>query len=160
MAMPAGENRFLIGKGYGGGSALVEVTADQSGAMSAEAVWQSSEVLKTKFTHACVLGDTAYGISNGSLEAVSLGDGEQLWKQSRRGRFGQGQLLLVGDVLIAQSETGEVALVLATPEEYRELARIPALESKTWNVPTIAGRHLLVRNDRQAICFFLPERKP
>jgi hypothetical protein len=123
-------------------------------------VWRSSEVLKTKFTHACVLGNTAFGISNGSLEAVSLSDGEQRWRQSRRARFGQGQLMLVGDTLIAQAEKGEIAFVAADPDAYRESARIPALESKTWNVPTIAGRHLLVRNDRQAICFFLPERKP
>ena len=36
--------------------------------------------------------------------------------------------------------------------------RLSALNSTTWNIPTIAGRHLLVRNDRQAICFVLPQR--
>ncbi len=156
MAVPAGQDRFLIGKGYGGGSALVEVSKADSGSMTAQAVWQSSRVLKTKFTHACVDGDTAYAISNGSLEAVSIPDGEQLWRQPRGGRLGQGQLLLVGDTLLGQSESGEVVFIDANPNEYRERLRLPAMESKTWNIPTIAGRHLLVRNDRQAFCFLLP----
>lgn len=156
MAVPAGEDRFLIGKGYGGGSALVEITKTANGSMTAQAVWQSNRVLKTKFTHACVDGDTAYAISNGSLEAVSIPEGEQLWRQPRGGRLGQGQLLLVGDVLLGQSESGEVVFIDADPTAYRERFRLPAMESKTWNIPTIAGRHLLVRNDRQAFCFLLP----
>lgn len=158
MVVPAGENRFLIGKGYGGGSALVEITNGEAGAMRARAVWESVQVLKTKFTHACVDGEVAYGISNGSLEAVAIADGEPLWKQSRRLRWGEGQAILVEDILVGQTEAGGVVFAAADPLEYRELIRLPALESKTWNIPTIAGRHLLVRNDRQAFCFLLPPR--
>lgn len=158
MVVPAGKDRFLIGKGYGGGSALVQVTAQNNGSYSAKAVWNSTRLLKTKFTHACVDGDVAYAISNGSLEAVAIEEAEQLWRQPRRSRFGQGQILLVEDTIVAQSESGEVFIVAADPADYRELARIPAMDSKTWNIPTVAGRHLLVRNDRQAFCFLLPER--
>ena len=158
MAMPAGENRFLVGKGYGGGSALVEVKATSDGELQAEEVVASSRILKTKFTHACVDGEVAYAISNGSLEAVVFADEKRLWTQPRRSRFGQGQMLLVEDVIIGQSESGEVALVKAQTSTYEELLRLEAMDSVTWNVPTIAGRHLLVRNDRQAICFLLPER--
>ncbi len=157
-AVPAGVNRFLVGKGYGGGSALVEVTSDD-GKFSAESVWTSSNILKTKFTHACIQDGIAYGISNGSLEAVDLGTEEVLWRQPRNERFGQGQLLLVGDLLIGQNESGEVVFVDADSEKYTVRLRLPAMISKTWNIPTIAGRHLLVRNDRQAFCFLLPERK-
>lgn len=156
MVVPAGENRFLIGKGYGGGSGLYEVTGFE-GQWNAREVWKSNRVLKTKFTHAAVVGDTAFAISNGSLEAVSVADGERLWIQSRRTRLGQGQILVAGDVIIGQAEAGDVVLVAADPTEYRELLRLPALNSKTWNVPTLAGRHLLVRNDREVICFLLPE---
>jgi outer membrane protein assembly factor BamB len=159
MIVAAGQDRFLIGKGYSGGSALVQLKARKNGTLAAEAIWDSMRVLKTKFTHACVDGPIAYAISNGSLEAVMIDQGDQLWRQSRRQRFGQGQILLVEDTIVAQSETGEVVFVAADPGEYRELVRLPAMDSKTWNIPTIAGRHLLVRNDRQAICFLLPERR-
>lgn len=157
--IPAGTNQFVIGKGYGGGSALVEVTANNDGELTAEAIWTSSRVLKTKFTHACVDGSIAYAINNGSLEAVNLPEGLSNWQQSRRERLGQGQLLLVDDILVGQAEAGGVVFAAADPNEYRELLRLPALEAKTWNIPTIAGRHLLVRNDRQAFCFLLPARK-
>ncbi len=157
MAIPAGADRFLIGKGYGGGSSLVEISKAGENEFTAEPIWESFRVLKTKFTHACIDGDVAYALSDGSLQAVSLADGQRLWMQPRSTRFGQGQILLVDDVIIAQAEAGDIVIVSADSEEYKELFRMPALTSKTWNIPTIAGRHLLVRNDRQAICFLLPE---
>jgi hypothetical protein len=157
-ALPAGSDRFLIGKGYGGGSALVQVQQRSAGRFVAQAVWESSRVLKTKFTHPCVDGSVAYAISNGSLEAVQIADGDRLWVQPRGSRFGQGQILLVEDTIVGQAESGEVVLVAADRSEYRELLRIPAMEAKTWNIPTIAGRHLLLRNDRQAFCFLMPTR--
>ena len=156
MAVPAGKNRFLIGKGYGGGSGLYEVTCS-NGQWEAVALWKSNRVLKTKFTHAAVVGELAFAISIGSLVAVRVEDGERQWIQGRRSRLGQGQILIVDDVIVGQSETGEVVFAVADPNEYREQLRLPALDAKTWNIPTIAGRHLLVRNDREVICFLLPE---
>lgn len=159
MAIAAGKDRFLVGKGYGGGSALVRVTQLENGKLSAREEWTSSRFLKTKFTHACVDGDTAYAISNGSLEAIGIDNCERLWIQPRRSRFEQGQILLVEDVIVAQAEQGEIVFATANTEEYEEISRLPALSSKTWNIPTVAGRYLLVRNNRQAICFRLPPRE-
>ena len=48
-----------------------------------------------------------------------------------------------------------IVLTRARPDAYEELARLPALSSKTWNQPTLAGRLLLVRNDREAACYQL-----
>ncbi|GAA5507228.1 PQQ-binding-like beta-propeller repeat protein [Novipirellula caenicola] len=155
----AGKNRFLVGKGYGGGSALVEVTADPDGELVAKSVWQSGRVLKTKFANTVVIGDTAYALSNGSLEAVAIADGDQRWQQPRRERSGQGQLLVVEDTMVVQDEAGDVLFVKLDEAQYQLELRLPALTSKTWNVPTIAGRHLIARNDREAICFLLPKRE-
>ena len=155
-ATAVGNNRFLVGKGYGGGSALIEIKKDSAGEFTADAVWESPRVLKTKFNHACIVDGVAYAISNGYFEAVRIDDGQQLWRQPRGSRFGQGQVLLADDVFVAQSESGEVAFVALDKNEYRELLRVPALTSKTWNIPTLAGRLLIVRNDRQVICYELP----
>ncbi len=154
----AGDNRFLIGKGYGGGSALIAVTRDESNIWSADDVWTSSRVLKTKFTHPALRDGVAYALSDGTLQAVDIESGKPLWQQPRSDRSEQGQLMLAEDTLVVQTEPGEVLFVEATPEEYRVLGQISALSSKTWNIPTIAGRHLIVRNDRQVICYFLPGR--
>jgi len=158
-AVAVGNNQFLVGKGYGGGSVLIEIKKNEAGEFSADAVWESPRVLKTKFNHPCVVDGVAYAISNGSFEAVRVKDGKQLWRQPRRSRFGQGQVLLADDVFVAQSESGDVVFVALDQSEYRELLRVPALTSKTWNIPTLAGRFLLVRNDRQVICYELPKRK-
>ena len=76
-----------------------------------------------------------------------------MWKD---GRYGSGQSLLVGDLVVIQAEQGFVALAEASPDRYRELGRIPALASKTWNNPAVAGPYLLVRNDQEAVCYELP----
>ncbi|MEL6105355.1 MAG: PQQ-binding-like beta-propeller repeat protein [Planctomycetota bacterium] len=156
-AMPVGDSQLLLGKGYGGGSALVKVTHAKD--WNAEAVWTSQRVLQTKFNHTCVDGNIGYGIGNGALQAVDLSDPpKRLWIQPRRSRAGQGQAILCEDTLVVQDEGGDVVLVAADTTQYKELLRLKTLDSKTWNIPTVAGSYLLVRNDRQAICFKLPTR--
>nr|WP_236624144.1 PQQ-binding-like beta-propeller repeat protein [Rhodopirellula baltica] len=169
-AMPAGENQFLIGKGYGGGSSLIQVTrvdnatnanddtSSETETFVAEEIWHSSRVLKTKFNHTLVRDGIAYGLSNGALQAVEIESGKRLWEQSRRDRLGQGQAVLVEDVLVVQGEEGEVVLVAADPDDYQELIRIPALQRKTWNIPTVVDNLILIRNAHQAIALELPQR--
>jgi outer membrane protein assembly factor BamB len=72
------------------------------------------------------------------------------------GRYGHGQVILFDDVLLVLAEDGELLLVEATPEEHRELARFQALGDKSWNCPALAGRFLVVRNDREAACYEMP----
>ena len=54
------------------------------------------------------------------------------------------------------SERGDVALVEAKPEGYKELAKFHALDGKAWNHPVVAGGKLFVRNAEEAVCYGLP----
>jgi outer membrane protein assembly factor BamB len=96
-----------------------------------------------------------YGLDEAILTCVELSNGKRCW---RGGRYRYGQLLLADSKLLVQLESGEVALVGATPDSFHELARFPALDVRTWNHPALAGRCLVVRNDREAACFELPAR--
>ena len=148
---PVGDNRVFISKAYGGGMKLLQVNKEGD-VWSTEVAAQNGAVMKTKFTNATIIGDYAYALSDSILECVEWKTGKAQWK---KGRFGQGQLLGVGDVLLIQAESGEVVLVAATPEKQQELTRFSAIKGITWNNPCLYGKLLLVRNGEEAACFEL-----
>jgi hypothetical protein len=53
------------------------------------------------------------------------------------------------------SERGALVLLRATPDKLQELAKIPAMNGKTWNHPVVVGNRLYVRNAAEAICYEL-----
>lgn len=144
-------DRLLLTKGYGVGAALFSLRGGDR--ITTEEIWRRPRVLRTKFTSVAVRQGHAYGLSDGILECVDLAQGTSRWKH--RG-FEHGQVLLVGDQLLVLSEFGELALVEATPAEYRERGRFEALEGKTWNTLCLYGRLLLLRNGQEAGCWELP----
>ena len=156
-AMQFGDNSFWIGKAYGEGSALYEISAADS-VLEVTRRWKKPSVLKTKFTHPAIVGDFAYALSDGTLECIRLADAKRMWAQPRGARYGHGHLILVEDVMVVQTEPGDVAFVEVRSDKFEEILRVSALDSKSWNIPSIAGRYLAVRNDVEAIVYELPDR--
>ena len=70
--------------------------------------------------------------------------------------MGHGQVLGVGDKILVLGESGELVLVAADPDSYRELGKIQALHGKTWNNLCLTGKRLLIRNGEEAACYELP----
>jgi outer membrane protein assembly factor BamB len=95
-----------------------------------------------------------FGFNGSSVACMDLKDGQRKWKG---GYYGHGQLVLLSDqdLLLVLSEQGELALVGATTDQFKELARIQAIKGKTWNHPVLAGDVLLVRNAEEMAAFRL-----
>ena len=151
------EESIALSKGYLRGSARVRVSRDEAGIWRAEKIWENTRSLKTKLT-SCVLHEGfLYGLSEGRLECVAAADGKRQWLE--RGDFGHGQVLLAGGQLLISTERGELIVAAADPTAYRQLFRQQLLEEDVvWNIPTLAGDLLLMRDSREAVCVRLPVR--
>ena len=150
--LPLGDDRLLFSAGYGVGSKVYALAADDSTDARMRLVWESPR-LKSKFANLILHEGFVYGLDDGVLTCLDPATGERRWKG---GRYGHGQLLLVGGLLLVQTEEGEAILIDPSPEAPRELTRAALLEGKTWNPPALVGSRLLVRNDREAALYELP----
>jgi outer membrane protein assembly factor BamB len=144
-------NRVLLSSGYGYGSRLLGISAGEAG-LRESLLWGTPR-LKAKFTNLVAHEGFVYGLDDGVLVCLDPADGERRWKS---GRYGHGQAILAGKLLLVQTEDGDIVLVEPRPDEHRELTRFTAFSQKTWNPPALAGRLLLVRNDVEAACYELP----
>ena len=158
--VPVGGNRVFLSKGYGVPSQLIQVTREPAqgasdDAWATEVVW-SKPVLRTKLGNVVIRDGVVYGIDDIDMDAAELETGKRRWKKRRRPELGHGQIMLVGDKVLVISESGELVLIAVDGEEYRELAKLQAIEGVTWNNLALSGPYLLVRNAQEAACFELP----
>ena len=151
-------DRVFVSAGYGVGCQIIQVKTGEAGsdratgALKTETAWKGI-TMKTQFNSPGLRNGYVYGLDDGLLACVDATTGRRIWKD---GRFGSGQTLIVGDTVVVQNENGTVHACAASPDGFRELGQIAALSSKTCNQPAVAGRYLLVRNDRVAVCWELP----
>ena len=123
------------------------------GGWTTEERW-TSNFLKPNFSDYVIHKGNVYGFDGSIMTCIDLKDGTRKWKG---GRYGAGQLVLLADqdLLLVLAEEGDLALVSATPEQFKELARVPGIEGKTWSHPALAGDELLVRNGQEMAAFRL-----
>jgi outer membrane protein assembly factor BamB len=148
-----GGDRVFFSAGYGAGCVAVQVTREADHFKATE-LWRNKN-LKNKFTSSVSWEGHIYGLDEDMLVCLDAATGARKWKD---GRYGYGQVLLASGHLIVLGGEGDLALVKAAPDAHTEVARVPALNGKTWNVPALADGRLLVRNGAEMACYDVSPR--
>lgn len=141
-------NRFFVSSGYGVGAALYEISV-RGERVSAKEVWRSRG-MKNQFSSSLYHDGYIYGFDQSILKCLDAATGEERWKA--RG-FGHGSLLYADGHLYVLSDRGKLALIEATPEEYREVASFEPLSGKCWTMPSLASGRLYVRNEKEVAAY-------
>ncbi len=147
----------MIGTGVGGDQGVRRLRVTKAGdTWDVKTVW-STRGARPYFNDGVIVGGHFYGFDDGRFCCVDLANGKQVWKDTA---YGHGQVLALANqgLLLVQAESGAVALVEASPADFSELAKAPALTGKTWNHPVVAHGFLYVRNGQEAACFRLPTK--
>jgi outer membrane protein assembly factor BamB len=137
---------IFVSSGYDVGSALYRVKSGETGT-DVEEVWRSRE-MKNKFSSSVFRDGYVYGFDEKFLTCIVAATGEMRWQA--RG-FGHGSLIYADGHLFVLGDKGTLALVEATPEEYRERARARVFDGKSWTMPSLAGGRLFLRDERDLV---------
>ena len=145
---PVARNEYVYVGALGVGGGMVRLKQDQSG-VAAEQVY-FVRGLPNGIGGAVIIGEHLYGTEVAQkLVAVEFTTGKVKWQQDN---FGWGSVAAADGLLYVHNVTGEVALIEATPEAFREKGRFtpPAQpkHSKTGPFPEMAFAYPVIANGR------------
>jgi len=141
-------DRVFVSSGYDVGAALLRIRAGDGRAQAAES-WRTRE-MKNQYSSSVLHDGYLYGFDDKTLTCLNAETAERRWR--KRGE-GHGSLTSADGYLYVLDAQGTLALVEATPEEYREHGSFRVFDSKTWTVPTISAGRLYVRNEAELAAF-------
>jgi outer membrane protein assembly factor BamB len=95
-------DKVLIAGSFGLGCVLLQVLNGNGEMFSVAEVWKSRS-MKSEYSTLAAIGGYLYGLDDGILACVDLATGERKWKD---GRYGHGQVVLAGSVLLVQTGRG------------------------------------------------------
>ena len=127
---------------YGGKSHLYEINAGDDG-FSVETIWDARP--RGYMSSPVVVDDHLYLFSQSNrLSCIRLADGEVRWISEPLGDD-YWSIVAQGDRLLALTEDGEMVLVQADPEAYRELGRVEVSDGETWGHLAVCENQIFVR---------------
>jgi len=157
IASPVADDGYVYtGTHYTGGG-TVKLTPDGDG-IKAEEVYYSKKDLPTAIGGAVVLGDYLYGTNKELTLCIDFKSGEAKWSQPRfispaSVLYADGRLYLHGQ------EKGDLALIEATPDGFREHGRFTPPNvpedriGKAWEYPVISDGKLYIHDWGTLWCY-------
>lgn len=139
------------------GGAAIRILAD-GGAPKVDEIYRGMK-LPRMIGGAVLLGEHLYGSSGMALVCVEFKTGQVKWSERS---IAPGAVCYADGRLYLHGESGEMALVEATPEAYREHGRFtppnppqtrPNPAEKAWAYPVIADGRLYIRDTDRLWCY-------
>ena len=140
VPIPAGAGRILLLNRHPE-SVMLSVARDGDGYAIRE-LWTSAS-LKGTYVQPVYHEGFLYGMNGKIFTAVDAETGEIAWRSRVPG---DGFPTLVGEHLVIQGKDGTLHVAEASPEEYREVARLELFSDVAWSAPAYAGGDLWVRS--------------
>ncbi len=143
------DGKLFISTGYNKGCALVSFDGKDL-----ERVYENKS-MRNHMNNCVLLDGHLYGFDGNSnsrrtvkLVCLEFATGEVQWTKMG---FGCGSLMGAGDKLIVLGDRGDLAVVAASPREFREISRTKVLDGKCWTMPVLSNGRIYCRNSRGAL---------
>ncbi|MGC3966987.1 MAG: PQQ-like beta-propeller repeat protein [Pirellulales bacterium] len=93
-----------------------------------------------------------FGMNDGGeWNCADLRDGKLLWRGGNHGYYCTP--IWADDRLLALNEQGELAVIAADPQGFRQLAMNKLTDEATWTSPAVVGNRLFIRSQSKLLCF-------
>jgi outer membrane protein assembly factor BamB len=154
-------NKVLVSSGENHGSALLSIDGGR-----VKEVWTSfgrNSVLRAEWQTPVLIDGHLYGFDNvGSagpvtnFACIEAKTGRRVWEKKR---FGKGNLVAADGKLFISTMKGELVLVAATADSFKELARSKeGLVDTTRQAPVIADGKLYLRGTQELVCLDVKQK--
>jgi outer membrane protein assembly factor BamB len=152
IATPVVAGNFVfISSNYDQGCALVEVTADGDRARVKPVYVKRNKLMRNHHDTCVLVNGHLYGFDSGLLKCVDMVSAQEKWVTRD---LAKGSVLAVAGHLFVLTEDGSLALVEATPTQYRQKGLLPNLLQgpECWAMPALAGGRLYLRGHHEIVC--------
>ena len=113
--------------------------------------------MQNHFNTSVLIDGHFYGFHNNMLKCIEAATGRETWAE--RG-LGRGSLIYADGDLIVLGERGQLLLVEATPDAYRERARTRVFDARTWTMPSLSEGRLYVRSQSELVALDVRPHAP
>ena len=142
--------------GYGVGGGACKITKD-GGSFTATELYKipGDRLIANHWSTPVYHDGHLYGMfsfkkyGDGPLKCVEGATGQVKWEKPG---FGAGNAILAGDKILALADTGDLVVVEATPDSYKEVSRAKAVAGKCWSTPALSNGRIYVRSTTEGAC--------
>jgi outer membrane protein assembly factor BamB len=149
----------FVSSGYGTGAALLKLSKAGTGIRCDEQYFLDGKTMQNHHGQMILKDGYIYcghGHNNGYPICVEINTGKIAWGGNQRGvGSGSAAIAFADDHLVFRYESGEVALIEATPSEYRLKGSFkpPHATRPCWSHPVILAGRMYLRDNDKLMCY-------